>query len=109
MCSWESSQPPKLADGVRLLALVLADVAEQLGIGFVNRSMLVRIQPSAPYLDSVTDRRTAVPDFPKVQVLVRFQVEVLKTSARECAGSHASFRSCWTRFDSWTGYLRFCQ
>ena len=47
MCSWESSQPPKLADGVRLLALVLADVAEQLGIGFVNRSMLVRIQPSA--------------------------------------------------------------
>ena len=56
VCSWESSQPPKLADGVQILALVLADVAEQLGIGFVNRYMLVRIQPSAPYLDSVTDR-----------------------------------------------------
>ena len=62
MCSWESSQPPGtdrrlvLADGVRILALVLADVAEQLGIGFVNRYMLVRLQPSAPYLDSVTDR-----------------------------------------------------
>jgi hypothetical protein len=28
VCSWEGSQPPKLADGVRLLALVLADVAE---------------------------------------------------------------------------------
>jgi hypothetical protein len=33
VCSWESSQPPKLADGVRLLAIVLvvkeriADVA----------------------------------------------------------------------------------
>jgi hypothetical protein len=25
VCSWESSQSPKLADGVRLLALVLAD------------------------------------------------------------------------------------
>ena len=56
VCSWESSQPPKLADGVQILALVLADVAEQLGIGFVNRSILVRLQPSAPYLDSVTDR-----------------------------------------------------
>ena len=56
VCSWESSQPPKLADGVQILALVLADVAEQLGIGFVNRSMLVRLQPSAPYLDSVTER-----------------------------------------------------
>ena len=56
VCSWESSQPPKLADGVQILALVLADVAEQLGIGFVNRYMLVRLQPSAPYLDSVTDR-----------------------------------------------------
>ena len=29
VCSWESSQPPKLADGVRILALVLADVARQ--------------------------------------------------------------------------------
>ena len=86
MCSWESSQPPKLADGVQILALVLADVAEQLGIGFVNRSMLVRLQPSAPYLDSVTDRT-------KVQVLVRFQVEMLKYLARECGGSHESFRS----------------
>ncbi len=56
VCSWESSQPPKLADGVQILALVLADVAEQLGADFVNRLMLVRIQPSAPYLDSVTDR-----------------------------------------------------
>ena len=56
VCSWESSQPPKLADGVQILALVLADVAEQTGIGFVNRFMLVRIQPSASYLDSVTDR-----------------------------------------------------
>lgn len=27
VCSWESSQPPKLADGVQILALVLADVA----------------------------------------------------------------------------------
>lgn len=27
VCSWESSQPPTLADGVRILALVLADVA----------------------------------------------------------------------------------
>ena len=26
--------------------------------------------------------------------------------ARGCAGEHVSFRSCWTRFDSWTGYLR---
>ena len=25
--------------------------------------------------------------------------------ARGCAGQHVSFRSCWTRFDSWTGYL----
>jgi len=25
--------------------------------------------------------------------------------ARECAGAHTSFRSCWTRFDSWTGCL----
>ena len=24
--------------------------------------------------------------------------------ARGCAGSHDSFRSCWTRFNSWTGY-----
>ena len=34
--------------------------------------------------------------------------------ARGCAGSHASVRSCRTRFDSWTGYLkenrpRWCQ
>ena len=28
--------------------------------------------------------------------------------ARECAGSHDSFRSCWTRFDSWTGYSTTC-
>ena len=25
--------------------------------------------------------------------------------ARGCAGPHISFRSCWTRFDSWTGCL----
>jgi hypothetical protein len=42
--------------GVQIVALVLADVAEELGIGFVNRLMLVRLQPSAPYLDSVMDR-----------------------------------------------------
>ena len=57
VCSWESSQPPKLADGVQILALVLADVAEQRGIGYINRLMLVRTQPSAPYLDSATDRK----------------------------------------------------
>ncbi len=59
LAHWESSQPPNLAYGVRLLALVLdADVAEQLGTGFVNRLMLVRIQSSAlgVHPDGVMDR-----------------------------------------------------
>jgi hypothetical protein len=52
VCSWESSRPPKPADGVQILALVLADVAEierrrfRL-IAWDGRPMLVRIQPSA--------------------------------------------------------------
>jgi hypothetical protein len=33
---------------------------------------------------------------------------VLTDLARECVGSHDSFRSCWTRFDSWTGYSTTC-
>ena len=49
--SWERKRSPKPLNGVRLLALLLiADVAEQQGGGFVNRSMLVQIQSSA--LDS---------------------------------------------------------
>jgi heme A synthase len=57
VCSWESSQPPKLTDRVRILALVLfANVAEQIGAGFVNRMMLVQIQSLALHLDGVTDR-----------------------------------------------------
>ena len=48
MCSWESRQIPTLPYGVQILALVLiADVAEQRGGGFVNRIMLVQIQSSA--------------------------------------------------------------
>jgi hypothetical protein len=47
-CSWESKRPPKPPDGVRLLAILLiADVAEQRGAGFVNRLMLVQLQSSA--------------------------------------------------------------
>lgn len=46
-CSWESKRSPKPPDGVQILVVLLADVAEQRGTGFVNRLMLVQIQSSA--------------------------------------------------------------
>ena len=80
VCSWESSEPPKLADRVRILAPLLnrriADVAEGRGTCLVNRFMPVRVRPSAclmiPGPWSVTD-------------------------------SHATLRRSQTRFDSWRG------
>ena len=49
VCSWESSEPPKLVDRVRILAPLLsaADVAEGRGPCLVSRSMPVRVRPSA--------------------------------------------------------------
>ena len=46
-CSWESKRCPKPRDGVQILAISLADVAEKQGSGFVNRQMLVQFQSSA--------------------------------------------------------------
>ena len=53
-CSWESSQPPKLTHGVRILTLVLQQLLQKCrrgstekGACLVNRFMLVRIQSSA--------------------------------------------------------------
>ena len=77
--------------------------------------MLVRIQSSAlvsrwcngrpTTADHAAHGARAVPDSPKVLVLFRWQVATpYRNMARECAGQHVSFRSGWTRFDSWTGY-----
>ena len=76
MCSWESSQPPKLADGVRLLALVLdcRRGSTEKGAGLVNRLMLVRIQSSALDGKDVPRRSRIAQDRPKVLVLDRIQV-----------------------------------
>ena len=54
-CSWESKRPPKPPHEVQILAVLpFADVAEQRGAGFVNRSMLV---PSASRLGKTGSRR----------------------------------------------------
>ena len=85
-CSWESSEPPKPVDRVRILAPLLtgtADVAERRGTCLLNRFMPVRVRPSAclmiPSPWSVTD-------------------------------SHATLRRSQTRFDSWRGHSpRVCR
>lgn len=47
-CSWESSQPPKLVDGVRLLALVLGQAGDRrLEAGVKRDAMLVILRPTA--------------------------------------------------------------
>ena len=74
MSSWERKRPPKPPNGVQILALLLADVAEQRGSGSVNRIMLVQIQSSA-----------------------------LVCLSRWCSGSHGVFLKPWSRFDSWSG------
>ena len=74
-CSWESSEPPKLADRVQILApLLAADVAERRGPCLVSRFMPVRVRPSASLMPSA------------------------------CDGRHATPRRSKTRFDSWRGH-----
>lgn len=129
-CSWESRQIPTLPHGVRLLALVLADVAEQIGSGPVNRSMLVQVQSSALGVrpDGVADRTgpsegpgsipgrdtrrkspAGVPDSTTVfGTARRGSIPRRGTDYRtssECGGIlHATLRRSMTRFDSWRGH-----
>ena len=75
------------------------------GTRLVNGFMLVRIQSSALECEKCPDGvadSIGPSEGPGPGSIPGRDTDNM---ARGCAGSHDSFRSCRTRFDSWTGYL----